>query len=581
MARLMTKDAEGVATEVALSRRLPHGGWLPEGAWQQRHRGITALLWAHAVAIPIFALARGYSLTHALIESSVAPLTAAAASTALLSRRMRMMATSLGLLSCSAVLVHLSGGLIEMHFHFFVIVVVISLYQDWLPFLSAIAYVLIQHGIFGAINPGSVFNHPSAMEYPWRWAGVHSLFIAAISVASIVNWRVNERHAQQATAAENRFHELYDEQRSAAETLQRSLLPDKVTGPPGFEIAARYRPAGAGLEVGGDWYDSFTLPSGSMALVMGDVVGHGIRAASIMGQLRNAVRSYAIDGSDAVDVVTKVNVLACELDMGCVATMVFLILDPATGEMEVVRAGHPPPLVADPEGGVAPLECDSGLPLGVSGQAEYTSQRIRLEPGAALVLYTDGLVETRAMPIDDGTSRLCQAARDAPTHPEEMCDYLLSEVSSEFTADDTALLVVRRLVLGPALDFSMPKKPGTLQLLRTLVGRSLSQAGASEDESYEILVAVSEACANVIRHSGDKVDKFRLVIKVGDSYEVRVSSTGEWRETPGRRGGGRGLPLMHALMDEVTVAKGPPETVVTMTRRLERVGSHGTSTPDP
>src|SRR5688572_7010095 len=139
-------------------------GTLPEESWVRRHRGVVLLLWLHSAVIPIFALTMGYSMVHSLAEGLVVPTAAVIASRPGLARRVRTVAAALGLLSSSAVLVHLSGGLIEMHFHFFVMVVVVSLYQDWLPFLAAVGYVFVHHGIFGALDPRSVFNHPAAIS---------------------------------------------------------------------------------------------------------------------------------------------------------------------------------------------------------------------------------------------------------------------------------------------------------------------------------------------------------------------------------------------------------------------------------
>jgi hypothetical protein len=186
---------------------LPRGGTLPAASWARRHRGVVILLWAHAFFIPAYALAMGYPAGHALAEGLIVPTTAVVASMTLLSRRIRTVVASLGLLSSSALLVHLSGGLIEMHFHFFVMVVVVSLYQDWLPFLAAVGYVFIHHGLFGALAPESVFNHPAAINHPWTWAGVHALFITGISLASLVNWRLNEAHLEQRQLAEARLRE--------------------------------------------------------------------------------------------------------------------------------------------------------------------------------------------------------------------------------------------------------------------------------------------------------------------------------------------------------------------------------------
>ena len=171
---------------------LPEGRTLPEELWIRRHRGILVLLWVLAAIVPVFALVRGYPLGHLVLESAIGPVFALLATTSALGRRQRSVAASLGLLSCTAVLVHLSGGVIEMHFLFFVMVAVVALYQDWICFLAAIAYVLVHHGILGALDPSSVFNHTAALNHPWKWAAIHAFFITGISIACLVTWRLDE-----------------------------------------------------------------------------------------------------------------------------------------------------------------------------------------------------------------------------------------------------------------------------------------------------------------------------------------------------------------------------------------------------
>ncbi len=169
---------------------LPHGKTLPEEQWRARHRALVWLLWAHVVALPIVALLYGMALPHALLEGAVVAVFGVVAELGLGGRRARALVVVFGLLTCSAVLVHITGGLIEGHFHFFVMVAALSLYEDWVPFLAAVAYVLFQHGIMAAfIDHDAVFNHPGSS---WKWAAVHSGFIAALSVACLVNWRASE-----------------------------------------------------------------------------------------------------------------------------------------------------------------------------------------------------------------------------------------------------------------------------------------------------------------------------------------------------------------------------------------------------
>ncbi|MDQ4143958.1 MAG: response regulator [Actinomycetota bacterium] len=182
----------------SLRQFLPEGGTLPEATWRRRHRGIVILLALHAAGLPVVGIVRGYGVTHSLLEGSVVGIMAALASWLRLSPRARSAMASLGLLTCSGLLVHFSGGLIEMHFHFFVMVAVIALYQDWVPFLLAVGYVVAHHGAVGVLDPTAVYNHPAAWANPWKWAAIHGGFILAESVACLSAWRISEEAHSQA-----------------------------------------------------------------------------------------------------------------------------------------------------------------------------------------------------------------------------------------------------------------------------------------------------------------------------------------------------------------------------------------------
>ena len=172
---------------------LPRGAPLPEVAWRQRHRVTLWVLSLHAVGVFWFGVVRGFGPAHSLTEAAPPALSAWLASQEWLSRRVRAGLATFGLLSASAVLVHLSGGLIEFHFHFFVMLFVITLYQDWVTFLLAIAFVGIDHGVVGLIDPHAVYNHAAAWRSPLKWAGVHALFVAGASVAAVANWSLTEK----------------------------------------------------------------------------------------------------------------------------------------------------------------------------------------------------------------------------------------------------------------------------------------------------------------------------------------------------------------------------------------------------
>ncbi|MEY2477378.1 MAG: hypothetical protein QOG87_2693 [Actinomycetota bacterium] len=174
---------------------LPRGQLLPEDAWRRRHRTLSILLRLHVVGLFIFALIRGYGLLHSFNEAAVVGVFAVLAWWGQSHRRFSSAMCSLGLVTSSAVLVHLSGGTIEAHFHFFVMVGIMTLYQDWLPFLVAIGYVVLHHAVLGTIAPDQVYNHEAAIAQPLRWAVIHGSFVLAASVASIVAWRLNEEQS--------------------------------------------------------------------------------------------------------------------------------------------------------------------------------------------------------------------------------------------------------------------------------------------------------------------------------------------------------------------------------------------------
>ncbi|HUP86697.1 MAG TPA: EAL domain-containing protein [Acidimicrobiales bacterium] len=173
---------------------LPKGHTLPEDVWRVRHHTLTNVLRLHVLGILIFSLARGYSVPHSIADAAVVAAFAVLAAFEG-HRRLCSAAAAVGLVTSSAVLVHVSGGSIEMHFHFFVMVGVLTLYQDWLPFLLAIGFVVAHHGILGTLMPDEVYNHPSAVDHPFRWALIHGGFVLAASIASVTAWRLNEEQA--------------------------------------------------------------------------------------------------------------------------------------------------------------------------------------------------------------------------------------------------------------------------------------------------------------------------------------------------------------------------------------------------
>ena len=364
---------------------------------------------------------------------------------------------------------------------------------------------------------------------------------------------------------------LYASQRSAAETLQHSLLPDVLPELPGVAIASRYLPGGPDVEVGGDWYDVLALPDGRLALAMGDVVGRGVPAASLMGQLRNGLRAYVVEGRSPAQVLTLLNRLL--RDIGTphqMATLVVMLLDPETGELQYANAGHPPPLVKAADDTTLFLEDAVGVPLGAIGHAEYSEARVGLTPGSTLILYTDGLVEDRTMPLDVGLDRLRAGALTAPDDLDAMCEHLTAPVRGAGSAqDDVAVLAVRWLTLGATIELQVPCHTRMLRPLRAALRRWLAAGGVTDHEAFEILVATSEACSNAIRHGAPQATHFDLWAELNGDVAIVVRSSGRWRERRSSAPGGRGLDIMRQFMDDTEVDSGADSTEIRMRRRLE------------
>jgi PAS domain S-box-containing protein len=374
---------------------------------------------------------------------------------------------------------------------------------------------------------------------------------------------------------------VYEREHRIAETLQRSLLPDHLPKLPGLEVAARYLPAASEAEVGGDWYDVIPIAGGAVGLVMGDVAGKGLAGASMVGRLRSALRAYALEGHDGAHVVERLNrLLWTEAEDSQMATMLYVIVDPAASAVRWVNAGHPAPLmVVDGEPGF--LEGGGSVPLGVLPFPTYEEVSVRMDPGSTLVLYTDGLVERPGENIDDGMADLAARVREAPDDPDGLCDHLLATlVPAGGATDDVALLTLRNLPVPDRFRAAFPAEPESLAPMRSMLRRWLSHAGAGEIEIAEITTACGEAATNAIEHAGMSGDtRFEVSgSRDGREVEITVRDQGSWREErPGDHG--RGLDLMRTLMDTVAVEPGSGGTTVSLRRRLAGNGGPGDGRP--
>ncbi len=382
--------------------------------------------------------------------------------------------------------------------------------------------------------------------------------------------------ADRVALALDRAH-IYEREHRIAETLQRSLLPEQMPNLPGMGVSARYVPAASEAEVGGDWFDVIPMPGGRVGLVMGDVAGKGLSAASTVGSLRSALRAYALEGHAPAVVLEQLNRLVwAELEESQMTTLVYLVFDPIEGGLSWVNAGHLPPLRTGPDGAPATfLEGARSVPLGVMPFPTFEEETADLDQGAVVLLYTDGLVERPGSVIDAGLEALARAVDAAPRGTEALCDHLLRELSPEGgAADDVALLAFCNEPVRDRFEVELPAQPESLSSVRGLVRRWLSHAGSTEQEVAEVTAACGEACTNAIEHAGaGGSSSFEMEgSRDGSHIEVVVRDFGVWR--PGREDDhGRGLELMNALMDEVEVRPGPDGTVVRMRRGLNGAGN--------
>ncbi len=318
-------------------------------------------------------------------------------------------------------------------------------------------------------------------------------------------------------------------QRETAVTLQRSLLPQDLEEPDDLRVAATYQPGGTEAAVGGDWYDVITLGGGRTALVIGDVMGRGVRAAAVMGQLRTAVRAYARLDLPPHEVLQLLDGLATEIDPNQIATCAYAVHDPNEGRLVYASAGHLPILVRDDHGTVSRADEPTGPPLGTGGWL-HSSGSIPLLPGSTAVLYTDGLVERRNEDLDEGIAALERALAGATGSPQVVCDRLVR--SAGVTADhddDVAVLVLQHPArTGPDGELF---RGAALELLGGVEAAPRARAFASgvltswrfPTELHDLgVLATSELVANSLQHGTPpmrlrlrRTDR-RLIVEVTD-----------------------------------------------------------------
>ena len=363
-----------------------------------------------------------------------------------------------------------------------------------------------------------------------------------------------------------RLFSALEREHHVATLLQRSLLPAKLPTGVGFSVAARYLPARAG--VGGDWYDVIELPRAKLGIAIGDVVGHGIRAAATMGQLRTALRAHALEGERPSRTLERADRFAQSLGEYAMATAAYGVFDPESGSLVMATAGHPPPIIV--HGGEARLVAiEPGAPLGGFPYGHYPEHELTLGSGDMLVLYTDGLVERRGTPLSTKIDELMEHVKTA-TSPEEACLFAIGAlVPPDGLADDAAVLALQSAPVPAELHIELPADAAVLSHVRRTVRRWLRDRDVEDSTIAEVTLAVNEACANVVEHAyPPSPATFRLDASISDDQlEITVRDSGRWREARGDDRG-RGLGIIKAAMDDVGVNSADEGTVVVMRRRI-------------
>ena len=360
---------------------------------------------------------------------------------------------------------------------------------------------------------------------------------------------------------------LFAMEHEVARVLQGSLLPGDQIESEAFAVSTRYQAGADHMEVGGDWFEVVALGGERLGVAVGDVVGRGLQAAAAMGQLRSALRALAIAGGGPAAIIDGLERFAERTPGAAMSTVVYGELDPSSGDFTFCAAGHPPPLL-ETDGAVEVLETGRSPLLAVGATGPRPTATVRLQPGATLVLYTDGLVERRGETFDLGIRRLERALRaTVDLDPEARCEAILERLLDGIEQDDdVALLCVRRSgATRGRFSSRVRPEPSELGGLRHRIGSWLREHHLEEEEVASVVLAVNEAVANAIEHGGrGSVDVLVDATMDEGALTIEIRDQGRWQNRPSEPDRGRGLLLMQALMDEVDVERSSSGTLVRM-----------------
>jgi serine phosphatase RsbU (regulator of sigma subunit) len=365
-----------------------------------------------------------------------------------------------------------------------------------------------------------------------------------------------------------RVHQV-DQQRETALALQHAILGPAHL-PHGF--AVRYEAASRPLQVGGDWYDIVDLEDGRIALIVGDCVGHGLAAATVMGQMRSACRALLLDQPSPGAALAGMDRFAARLPGAQCTTAVCAVLNPDTGELVYSSAGHPPPILVHADGTVRMLDDGHTIALGVRPDWSRPEAHVTVPARATLLLYTDGLVERRRSALEDGISRVAALVQDGGASAlDELANQIMSGLApSGGYQDDVALLLYRH----PApLELEFPAHVGHLASTRTALRSWLTQARVDPDQTMNVLIAAGEAVANAIEHGHrdrpEGIISLRATV-LSDQVQFTIADSGSWKapQPVAEAHRGRGITLMRALMQDIAINPDTTGTTVHLSARI-------------
>jgi serine phosphatase RsbU (regulator of sigma subunit)/GAF domain-containing protein/anti-sigma regulatory factor (Ser/Thr protein kinase) len=408
---------------------------------------------------------------------------------------------------------------------------------------------------------GIALQHPEGVLVVWIDLGVKRPFtLEDQTLLTVLAGRLGQ--------GLQRVHQV-DQQRETALALQHAILGPAHL-PHGF--AVRYEAASRPLQVGGDWYDIVDLEDGRIALIVGDCVGHGLAAATVMGQLRSACRALLLDRPSPRAALAGLDRFAARLPGAQCTTAVCAVLNPDTGELVYSSAGHPPPVLVHADGTAELLEDGHTIPLGLRPDRPRPEARMTIPPRATLLLYTDGLVERRRVGLDDGIARasvLLQDGRDSSL--DDLANQIMSRLAPiDGYQDDVALLLYRH---PTPLEMDFPAHVGQLAPTRTALRSWLTRAGVHSDQIHDVLIAAGEAVANAIEHGHrdrpEGIISLRATV-LSDQVQFTIADSGSWKapQPVAEAHRGRGITLMRALMQDIAINPDTTGTTVHLSARI-------------